>query len=106
MYENPRIRSMYDKTEIKLEESWVTVRLLWKGVDRPCCDVFMLTFERHGGKEGAMAMAQRLKKAAESGALFMHANEREDYRGKSYIDAPTRLSWRLDMGPQLAKLGY
>lgn len=105
MYENPSIRAMYDRTVIESKATCVMVQLYWKWVTKPCTKSYMLTYERYG-KDGALALAERLKKAADAGALFMYAREKTDYQGKTYVEAPERVSSHMALPPQLAKMGY
>lgn len=105
MYENPSIRAMYDRTVIESKPTCVVVHLHWKRVNRTCTKSYLLTYERYG-RDGAMALAERLKKAADAGALFMYAREKVDYRGQTYIEAPERVGSHMAMAPQLTKMGY
>ena len=105
MYENNAIRSMYHQTKVSVKETYVLVEFCWKGVERPCTSTYMLSYDRHG-QTGALKLAERMQKAAASGSLFMYATERTDVKGRTYIEAPERISWREDIDPQLKRLGY
>ena len=79
---------------------YITITPIWTGVDRARTSSLTLV-----NKPSNMALANRYKRAIESGAAFCHVELTHDSKGKSYIHAVENVMGRY-LNADLKKLGY
>lgn len=73
---------------------------VWKGVDRPYTGGIGLPNSPSG-----RALAQRLKKAIEAGAVFKPSGVKTDINGKTYVEAHAGVIGRT-LNADLRRLGF